>query len=164
MSIILSGCCRFRKRNKFVAYYGFIMCHLSVKILHILILSFTGIALIGVNVSQFYCGHCDDMSANVQLFSVDEPDSAVGACCCEGDGECDGSSCGVPVRHHFYKINDFLQTERSLGVAPALDMDIWCHRMLPVLSFPVLVDINVPYWYKPPLLLLSEEHLCVYRC
>lgn len=82
------------------------------KILHWLVLLFTGIALIGVNVQQLYCVHSDQMQWEVRLLPADGAcPCEQGCCCCPTD-----KSCHDPARHDFYKVTDSSKIEQGIQI------------------------------------------------
>lgn len=74
------------------------------QILHTLVLLITGIALIGVNVTQSGCIHSDRTYFEVKVLPIENEYF------CEEEGAC----CHTSSRHDFYKVTDSSLVERVL--------------------------------------------------
>lgn len=83
------------------------MISIGKKILHLLILFLTLVAMIGVNVRQIYCFHGGNLCWVVQIL----PDDA--ASLCDGDC-CKTKECHSEKQHDYYKVTDFSREEHHV--------------------------------------------------
>lgn len=132
------------------------MLKLGVKILNCIVLLVTGLALIGVNVTQLYCCHTTYTHWTVQVVPADDGCPCDEACCRDKD-------CHEQTRHDFYKITDFSKTESGIELVQA-------SFYLPELSQLLLLYLPEAYekyvFSKPefPDIPIPRELLCTFLC
>lgn len=139
------------------------MFKMIVKIFYSFVILVTGIALIGVNVSQLYCSHCEDTHFDVSLLPQEE------GCLCKDNAGCCGDDCSSrPLqsensRHDFYKIADTLRTENENNM-PVLE----AFFILAAIEYspfsPTVLATVIPLLDLKPDILQPREMLCIYRC
>ena len=91
------------------------MLKLGKQILHTLVLLITGMALIGVNVTQSGCIHSDRTYLEVRVLPAENTCPCEEECgCCQGERQFCKDCCHASSRHDFYKVTDSSLVERGL--------------------------------------------------
>ena len=109
------------------------MLKLGKQILHTLVLLITGMALIGVNVTQSGCIHSDRTYLEVRVLPAENTCPCEEECgCCQEERQFCKDCCHASSRHDFYKVTDSSLVERVLqdgfafyrkfpGIPPSLE-------------------------------------------
>lgn len=91
------------------------MLKLGKQILHTLVLLITGMALIGVNVTQSGCIHSDRTYLEVRVLPAENTCPCEEGCgCCQEERQFCKDCCHASFRHDFYKVTDSSLVERVL--------------------------------------------------
>ena len=91
------------------------MLKLGKQILHTLVLLITGMALIGVNVTQSGCIHSDRTYLEVRVLPAENTCPCEEECgCCQEERQFCKDCCHASSRHDFYKVTDSSLVERVL--------------------------------------------------
>ena len=91
------------------------MLKLGKQILHTLVLLITGMALIGVNVTQSGCIHSDRTYLEVRVLPAENTCPCEEGCgCCQEERQFCKDCCHASSRHDFYKVTDSSLVERVL--------------------------------------------------
>lgn len=142
------------------------MLKIGKQILHWTVLVITGIALIGVNVTQSCCVHANQVHWTVKVLPTADvcPCEEECTCCCAGKWYC-ADGCHTEKRHAYYKITDSSIVERCVQ----MELKIDC---LP--EFNVTGRLVLPLWerqpdcetavWKIPEIPLSPAWLCTFLC
>ena len=140
------------------------MLKLGKQILHTLVLLITGMALIGVNVTQSGCIHSDRTYLEVRVLPAENTCPCEEECgCCQEERQFCKDCCHASSRHDFYKVAGFSQLVKS-----ALPDIVFFYPNVGVFDCLTQVpDIEERYFLCPeiiPDLPPSPELLCTYRC
>ena len=88
------------------------MLKLGKQILHTLVLLITGMALIGVNVTQSGCIHSDRTYLEVRVLPAENTSPCEEGCgCCQEERQFCKDCCHASSRHDFYKVTVFTLPE-----------------------------------------------------
>lgn len=142
------------------------MLNYGKQILHWLVLLVTGIALIGVNVTQSNCMHSRQVYLEVKVLPSDRNCPCDDGCaCCKGSERICEDCCHTSARHTFYKVTDSSVVERSVQMAFNLFFlpDSFWKKALE-LPFPEEQAGNFLVFLKIPDVPPSPEILCTFLC
>lgn len=142
------------------------MLKLGKQILHTLVLLITGMALIGVNVTQLGCIHSDRTYLEVRVLPAENTCPCEEECgCCQGERQFCKDCCHAFSRHDFYKVTDSSLVER--GVQMQLSV-----FTLPECGWEMTIQIlavrdgkdGFAFYRKFPGIPPSLESLCTFLC
>ena len=131
------------------------MLKLGKQILHTFVLLITGMALIGVNVTQSGCIHSERTYLEVKVLPVENE------YLCEEEGAC----CHTSSRHDFYKVTDSSLVERVLQMQLSVFTLPECAWEM-MMQIPAVRDRKdgSSFYRKFPEIPPSLESLCTFLC
>lgn len=140
------------------------MYKMMFKIFQFCLLFLVAVALIGINISQGYCGYCNQDYVQVKVVPV-ESGCLCGeeCCCCDGKKACSKESTEDSQRNTYYKVKEYPVVEQGVK----LDV-VFCYLSLrpelEVLGGSVEAGCYFCEDRMYPDLPLAREELCIFRC